>query len=113
MLPSNTRLFTWIDAEEVIQTALEKSRWPDGLIWVRAYWDGLTVGIRPGKKKDLVKWLSSIFEPRFDNDGPAIILESKPDSKRLLDIVFEETTEAPPQLKFRPRYLRTCCKLGA
>ena len=112
MLPSNTRLFTWIDAEEVIQTAMEKSRWPDGLVWVRAYWDGLTLGIQPDKKNGVVEWLSSIFEPRFDNDKPAIILESKPDSKRLLDIVFEETTEAPPQQKFRPSLQRPSLLCG-
>ena len=106
MLPSDTRLFTWIDAEEVIQTAMEKRRWPDGLVWVRAYWDSLTLGIRSGKKEELVEWLAKLFEPRFDNERPAIILESNPDSKRLLDIVFEETTEAPPRQKFKPSLQR-------
>ena len=87
MLPS-ARLFTWIDVEEVIQTAMEKSECPDVLVWVRAYWDGLVIGIKPDQKKAALRWLSDIFEPRFDINRPAIILESLPDRKRFLGIII-------------------------
>lgn len=113
MLPSDTRLFTWVDAEEVIQTAMEKSRCPDWLVWVRAYWDGLSIGIRPDKKDRAIQWLSEIFEPRFDQDKPAIILESLPEKKRTLPIDFEETKEDPPQPKFKPSLQRPSLLCGS
>jgi MinD-like ATPase involved in chromosome partitioning or flagellar assembly len=111
MLPS-ARLFTWIDVEEVIQTAMEKSECPDLLVWVRAYWDGLVIGIKPDQKKAALRWLSDIFEPRFDISRPAIILESLPDRKRFLGIVFEETTEEPQQQKFNPSLRRPSLLCG-
>ena len=59
------------------------------------------------KKEEVVEWLAKLFEPRFDKERPAIILESSTQvGKRLLDIVFEETTETPPRQKFKPSLQR-------
>jgi len=102
MIPSDTRLFTWIDVETVIQTQFEERKCPDMIIWVRAYWDGLFIGIQPDTKDKTIDWLAEIFEPRFDKEKQVIILECLPGKKRFLSILIEETTEYPPHPKFRP-----------
>jgi MinD-like ATPase involved in chromosome partitioning or flagellar assembly len=102
MLPSDIRLFTWIDVEAVIQAKFEEKECPDTIVWVRAYWDGLFIGIQPDKKDKTIDWLAEIFEPRFDKEKQAIILESLPKKKRFLNVLIEETNEKPPQQRFKP-----------
>ncbi len=106
MLPSDIRLYTWIDVEGVLQAKFENRECPDTIVWVRAYWDGLFIGVRPGKSSSVVDWLSEIFEPRFDKDKAAVILESLPAKKRFLNVIFEETNETPPQPRFKPSLQR-------
>lgn len=106
MLPSDTRLFTWIDVEAVIYAKFEERKCPDAIVWVRAYWDGLFIGIKPGAMKEIIDWLAEIFEPRFDKEKQVIILESLPKKKRFLDVLIEETNEKPPCPRFRPSLQR-------
>ena len=106
MLSSDIRLFTWVDAEEVIEAALERPDCPDWIMWVRAYWDGLVFGVAPGQRENAIIWLGELFEPRFDRETQAVILESMPDKKRLLAVHCEETSEVPPEPKFRPSLQR-------
>ncbi|MFH0729487.1 MAG: ParA family protein [Pseudomonadota bacterium] len=113
MLSSDIRLFTWIDIEAVLQAKFENCECPDDIAWVRAYWDGLFIGVQPGKKDKVIEWLSDIFEPRFDWEKPAIVLESLPDKKRFLDVIFEETDEKPPQPKFKPSFQRPSLLCGS
>ena len=93
------RLYTWLDVEEVLFRIQEKSSLPNWLISVQAYWDSLTIGIRPGTQDEAKIWLKSVYDTRFrideeDNrvDG-LIILESLPNKPQLLPVVFEETEE--------------------
>lgn len=113
MLSSDIRLFTWIDIEAVIQAKFENHECPEGIAWVRAYWDGLFIGVQPEKKDWVIDWLSDIFEPRFDKELPAIILESVPEKKRFLNVIFEETNEKPPLPKFKPTFQRPSLLCGS
>ncbi len=106
MLSSDIRLFTWIDVEAVIQHKFETGECPDWIVWVRAYWDSLSIGIRPGREKEAIDWLTDIFDPRFDKENQAIILESTRETKRLLHVELEATDEKPPVLRFKPSLQR-------
>ncbi len=101
MIPKGIRLYTWVDVEEVLQ---QQETWPKSLIWARPYWDGLTLGIYPGKQQEVITWLAEKFEPRFEHTPPRIILESLSKPSRYLDIIFEETEETPLQPRLTPRF---------
>jgi hypothetical protein len=112
MIPSDIRLYTWLDAEEVLLRIQQQGLWPNWLVWARAYWDGLTLGIRPGSSPEASRWLSNTYEPRFnpeptliDADGE-IVLESRPSSPRTLPVIFEETEETPPSPRLVPSLAR-------
>jgi len=108
VIPTDVRLYTWIDVEEVLFHAQREQDWPESLIWARAYWDSLTLGIRPGTKDSVVTWLSHRFEPRFlpTADSASIMLESTLDRPRQLDVRIEETNEAPVAPRFKPSLAR-------
>ena len=106
MIPSNIRLYTWVDVEDVLFRAHQEDNWPDWLVWARAYWDGLYLGIRPGKEPDAVQWLSERFEPRFNRESITIALESIQGEERWLNVLFEETTEEPMSPPFAPSLAR-------
>lgn len=113
MLSSNIRLFTWVDAEAVIQAEIEKQAFPDWIVCIRAYWDGLFIGVRPGRCTVAIDWLAGLFEPRFDREKQALILESLPEKKRVLAVHCEETDEAPPEPRFRPSLQRPAVLCGS
>ncbi|MBD2503209.1 KGGVGR-motif variant AAA ATPase [Anabaena azotica] len=99
MIPSDIRLYTWLDAEEVILRLQEENNLPHWLVWVQAYWDSLTIGIRPGTQAEAKEWLQQVYDPRFQKstedervDG-LIILESLPNKQQLLPVILEETEE--------------------
>lgn len=106
MIPKDVRLFTWVDVEEVLLRALHEKRWPEWLIWARPYWDALTVGVRPGHRDDVQRWLAIEYEPRYDPREGEIILESVSDHRRTLPVVVEETTDRPPDPRFVPTFTR-------
>jgi hypothetical protein len=60
MIPSDIRLYTWVDVEEVLLRQQKQDNWPKWLVWARTYWDGLTMGIRPGTQAEAKNWLSEI-----------------------------------------------------
>ena len=41
MIPSDIRLYTWIDVEDVLLRVQKEKNWPEWLVWGRAYFDGL------------------------------------------------------------------------
>jgi MinD-like ATPase involved in chromosome partitioning or flagellar assembly len=106
MIPPDIRLYTWVDVEEVLHRAQQEPDWPNWLVWARAYWDNLTLGIRPGKQNEAKIWLSQKFEPRFDIESAVIFLESVQEKRRTLDVLFEETEEIPVQPRFLPSLAR-------
>lgn len=111
MIPADIRLYTWVDVEEVLLRLQAEASWPEWLVWVRSYWDGLTIGIRPGTQTQTKEWLSEIYDPRFRTSSDSqvedfIVLESLPRSERILPIFFEETQDSPPILRREPSLAR-------
>lgn len=112
MIPSDIRLYTWVDVEEVLLRKQKQNEWPNWLVWARTYWDGLTMGIRPGTQAEAQNWLREIYDPRFRNKSQSdsldsyIILESVADNQRILSIFLEETEEAPPTPRLTPSLSR-------
>ena len=113
MIPSDIRLYTWVDVEEVLLRAHRQNDWPEALIWASAYWNSLTLGIRPDKQYVILEWLAEKFEPRFESDQKeivngewstsSILLESQADQPRRLAVFFEETDDQPQQPRLIPR----------
>jgi MinD-like ATPase involved in chromosome partitioning or flagellar assembly len=106
MIPSDVRLYTWLDVEDVLLRKQNNTDWPEWLIWARAYWDGLTLGIRKNAKTPAKKWLVEQFEPRFDKEKSCILLESINGKSRLFQVFFEETEETPPKPRTLPSLAR-------
>lgn len=112
MIPSDIRLYTWVDVEEVLLRKQKQGEWPNWLVWARTYWDGLTMGIRPGTQEEAKNWLSEIYDPRFRNNSQSdsleshIILESISGNQRILPILFEETLEKPLNPRLTPSLSR-------
>ena len=78
MIPSDIRLYTWVDVQEVLLRKQQKGNWPEWLVWAQVYWDDLTMGIRPGTQAQAKDWLREIYDPRFQNDAErdaSIVLE--------------------------------------
>jgi MinD-like ATPase involved in chromosome partitioning or flagellar assembly len=74
------------------------------LVWARTYIDSLTLGIRPDSRAAVIRWLRTVFDPRFDEATPSIILEGLSNTPRILPIYFEETDESPREPRFEPRF---------
>jgi MinD-like ATPase involved in chromosome partitioning or flagellar assembly len=111
MIPSDIRLYTWVDVEEVLLRRQVEEPWPEWLVWVRSYWDSLTMGIRPESQAQAKEWLSEIYDPRFRTASDSqlesfIILESLPGNERILSVFLEETQDGPPNLRLEPSLAR-------
>jgi MinD-like ATPase involved in chromosome partitioning or flagellar assembly len=111
MIPNGIKLYTWIDVEEVLLRLQAKDPWPEWLVWVRSYWDGLTMGIRPETQMQAKAWLRETYDPRFrvslDADiEDLIILEGLPGNERTLAVIFEETQDSPPAQRRKPSLAR-------
>ncbi|MEQ9355030.1 ParA family protein [Coleofasciculus chthonoplastes] len=112
MIPSDIRLYTWVDVEEVLLRMRKQNNWHQSLVWARGYWDGLTLGIRPGSQDKVKEWLSQVYDPRFRGDSDqdmgdgSIVLESISGNQRLLPVFFEETEEEPATPRLKPSLSR-------
>ncbi|MCG5058148.1 MAG: AAA family ATPase [Limnoraphis sp. WC205] len=112
MIPSDIRLYTWVDVEEVLLRLQEEGNWPEWLVWARSYWDEFILGIRPGTKSEAKAWLNETYDPRYrmNSDGEFpdgyIILESLREHERTLPILLEETEESPPTPRLVPSLAR-------
>ncbi|NEP85751.1 MAG: AAA family ATPase [Okeania sp. SIO2C2] len=111
MIPSDIRLYTWVDVEDVL-LRIKSDELPKWLVFARCYWDELSIGICVGKKAEAKEWLEEIFEPRFragkteEMTDCFIILESIKGEERTLPIWFEETDEQAPTPKLIPSLSR-------
>lgn len=106
MIPSDIRLYSWVDVEDVLLRAQQTDRWPEWLVWARVYWDVAAFGVRAGKEAALRSWLQEHFDPRFDENGLRILLEELPNSQRFLQISIEETDEVSAQRVYIPTFAR-------
>ncbi len=97
MLPIGSRLYTWVDVEDVflkIRSGKDPNQhWPSGLLWANASRSSLDLGIQPGSHSAIQAWLERLFEARLIktfNDQFMIRLESLVESPRNLPIFLEE-----------------------
>ncbi len=111
MIPSDIRLYTWVDVEDVL-LEIKSDELPKWLVFARCYWDELSIGISVGKIAEAKEWLQEVFEPRFrlgkteEMTNCFIILESIKGEERSLPICFEETDEQAPIPKLIPSLSR-------
>lgn len=113
MIPPDVRLYTWLDFEDALGQALESEKnWPGWFVDARAYWDGVTVRIRPGSGHDAKEWLRNVFDPRVAEPEPnlftdlLIALESVNGTLRTLPVTLEETDEPAPAPRIAPTFAR-------
>ena len=106
MLPSDIRLYTWVDVEDVLLRDQQDNGWPDWLVWVRAYWDNLTLGIRLHKQQEALDWIAQLMEPRFSPESATILLEGLSDQVRAFPVFLEETEDNPSPKRFIPTLAR-------
>ncbi|NES64512.1 MAG: ParA family protein [Okeania sp. SIO2D1] len=111
MIPSDIRLYTWVDVEDVL-LGIKSDELPKWLVFARCYWDELSIGISVGKIAEAKEWLQEVFEPRFragkteEITNCFLILESIKGEERSLPIWFEETDEKAPTPKLIPSLSR-------
>jgi len=103
------RLYTWVDVEETISQTLEREPTPSWLLNASAYWEGLTLTVKPNCSIDALEWLADVFAPRFipldsDDIGPAIVLESTDSAPRLLQVFIEEDAGFITPVRFVPSF---------
>jgi MinD-like ATPase involved in chromosome partitioning or flagellar assembly len=107
MIPSDIRLYTWVDVEDVLTRALATTSWPDWLLDARVYWDALSIRVKPNQTDKAVSWLGETFEPRMNiSDGDPVILLESHLSERKLPITIEETTEGVKFPRLQPSMAR-------
>ena len=105
LIPSDVRLYTWLDAEEVLFRWLEETLPPPWFVDARAYWDGITIRVRGGYASETEAWLKSLFDPRISEARADlfarldIALESADGKPRTLPVSIEETEEVTPKLR--------------
>jgi hypothetical protein len=98
MIPPEIRLFTWLDAEDVITNARENGTLPIWFLGARAYWDGLTVTVAAGRSNDAERWLTELFDPRITtrNGRLELALEGLAHVQRALPVLIEEGDSGAP-----------------
>lgn len=99
MIPSDIRLFTWLDVEDVITKVRENGTLPTWFLEAQAYWDGLTITVQPGHIQEAASWLTEVFDPRIaeQNGQWMLTLESLPGAERSLPVRMEESNTAQPR----------------
>src|ERR1035441_6224323 len=97
MIPSDVRLFTWLDVEEVVARAATDVP-PPWLVRASAYWNELTVSVKINHSDSGRQWIREVFDPRItdlQDDTLGIVLEAVNGDKRVLPVVFEEVDDVP------------------
>ncbi|MBF0628402.1 MAG: ParA family protein [Magnetococcales bacterium] len=89
---------------------------PAGVVFTQTFWDRLLVGVAPDTELEAVwNWLSRLFGPRWEKQGPTILLEAQGEALSRLPVVVEELDEEETkewrQIPFHPRFTppRTSC----
>lgn len=106
------RLYTWVDVEEALYQIIERETALSWLVNASAYWEGLTLTVKPGFTATALSWLADVFAPRYGAqraDGsidPTIVLESTDSQPRLLPVFIEEDAEGALPVRFHPSFQR-------
>jgi MinD-like ATPase involved in chromosome partitioning or flagellar assembly len=108
LIPADVRLYTWLDAEDVLSQAATDGKLPHWFVRSQAYWDSLTLEIRPGFLEDARAWIVQLLEPRIiqDETGISLVLEGLPSLRRILQVQIEEVNGDPPLAPLVPRFKR-------
>lgn len=104
MIPSDIKLYTWVDVQELMTRALEENLWPEWLTDARVYWDSLTLRVKTNTSSQALEWLKNQFDPRInlrETEHACILLESD-ETERTLPIYIEETSETAELPKLVP-----------
>lgn len=96
------RLVSWADVEDVLADAAGPA-WPGPVAYVRAYWDGVEVGVCEGGESEARGWLRQRLGPAWLDAESAIRLVPA-DAERRLPVFFEVTEEEPPSARLAPRF---------
>lgn len=102
------RLYTWTDVQNEIFMDMNEKNCPPGIKNVRIYWDGLYLSVEKENKDDALRWLTDIFESRFQHkdDTFSLILDSLRGKERILEIHVETEEEQDEEenenIRFRP-----------
>jgi CobQ/CobB/MinD/ParA nucleotide binding domain len=109
MIPSDVRLFTWLDVEEVVARAATDAP-PHWLVRASAYWNELTVSVKNNNSDDARQWIREVFDPRITNlrdaDTLGIVLEAVNGDVRVLPVVVEEIDDVPSGRPLPPTFHR-------
>jgi len=111
MIPSDVRLFTWLDVEEVVaRAAASPTASPDWLVKASAYWNELTISVKSNNSENARQWIRQLFDPRIENlqdgDTLGVILEAVNGDKRILPVAFEEVEDGLPPRPLPPTFHR-------
>jgi MinD-like ATPase involved in chromosome partitioning or flagellar assembly len=95
VISATNRLFTWADVESAIDRALDEKGWPEWLVEVFCYWDGLTVTTHPVAEDVFERWIVSMFGPRLvKRDALSLSMEALAGEERLFPIVREDADDS-------------------
>ena len=108
MIPSDVRLFTWLDVEEVVARAASEPASPAWLVRASAYWNELTISVKRDCSEEGRQWIRQLFDPRISEDGDrmGVVLEAVNGDQRVLPVVFEEVVEGIAPLPLPPTFHR-------
>ncbi|MBF0438468.1 MAG: ParA family protein [Magnetococcales bacterium] len=122
MRSTSELLINWVDVARKLWKASHPSGVentfspPNGVVFTQTFWDRLLVGVAPESELEAVwSWLSRLFGPRWESQGPAILLEAQGEALSRLPVVVEELNEEEikewRQLPFYPSFTppRTAC----
>ncbi len=98
-------LYTWLDVQQYFTDLAEHGQWPQWLLEVDAYWDGVRFTVSPEVSEDDVwRWLArELGSLTVAADRETLLLDDAGD-ERLLPVEIERAPEPSPPPKRRPRW---------
>lgn len=64
MIDLDIWFYIWVDVKDVL-LGIKFDKLFKWLVWVRCYWDELSIGISVGKKIEVKNWFKKVFGFRF------------------------------------------------
>lgn len=80
-----TRLFTWVDIDERLSAEAARGEWPEWMIEVDSWWDGVELTVREGTQEGQVRtWLDQVFGTGSTTGEPGefVLVLDRPDAIR-------------------------------